>query len=177
MAKRPICCLKHAEQTSRAWRLSVATTTVKQQRREGYKTRGNFLIERRKVGLWDILAPLLRLNRPENKAQREEDTSGMWSGGFAGTSRRSCRGALSNSSNTSNPPVKRDTCCTGHATGSGYETLWRRRRWRTRRSHAPVHGFSLHVAEPDPEIWSEVLSRQLQHGDIAAAVQLREEFD
>lgn len=34
----------------------------------------------------------------------------------------------------------------------------------------PVHGLSLNVSEPDPQIWSEVLSRQLQHGDIPAAV-------
>lgn len=35
---------------------------------------------------------------------------------------------------------------------------------------APVHGLSLDVSEPDPQIWSEVLSRQLQHGDVASAV-------
>lgn len=35
---------------------------------------------------------------------------------------------------------------------------------------APVHGLGLDVSEPDPQIWSEVLTRELQHGDVAAAV-------
>lgn len=35
---------------------------------------------------------------------------------------------------------------------------------------APVHGLSLDIAEPDPQIWSEVLTCQLQHGDVAPSV-------
>lgn len=37
----------------------------------------------------------------------------------------------------------------------------------------PVHGLRLHVSEPNPQVWGEVLPRQLQHGDVPPAVQLR----
>lgn len=39
----------------------------------------------------------------------------------------------------------------------------------------PVHGFSLHVSKPNPQIWREVLSCQLQHGDIPSTVKLQEQ--
>lgn len=44
-------------------------------------------------------------------------------------------------------------------------------------SHPPLdsleHGLSLAVAEPDFEMWAEVFSVDLQHGDVSAAIHLQ----
>lgn len=48
----------------------------------------------------------------------------------------------------------------------------KKRKKKLKKVDAPVHGLRLHVSKPNPQIWSEILSRQLQHGNVATAIQL-----